>query len=70
MRQVQVLVGKNVRKYRKMKGLTQERVAVEAGITSEYISRIENGKENPTVEVLFKIARVLEVDLIELLKME
>ncbi len=68
MRQVNLLVGQNVRKYRKEKGLTQEKLALEAGITSEYVSRIENGKENPTVELLFKISRVLEIELAELVK--
>lgn len=63
MSQVNVLVGQNVRKYRKMKGLTQEQLASQAGITSEYVSRIENGKENPTVDVLFKISVVLGIEV-------
>lgn len=70
MSQVNLLVGHNVRKYRKAKGLTQEKLALEAGITSEYISRIENGKENPTVELLFKISTVLGIEVATLFMKE
>lgn len=49
--------------------LTQKQVAELAGITQNYYSELETGKkENPTMEVIFKLAAALEYSFDELYK--
>jgi transcriptional regulator with XRE-family HTH domain len=61
------IIGTNVRRLRKERGLSQEELAGEAGIAMRHLGRIERGEGNPTVEVLGKLASVLEVHPSELL---
>lgn len=61
------IFGRNVRKARLAKGWSQEQLAFEANLQRSYISEIETGKRNPTLDVVETIARVLEVRVIELL---
>jgi len=49
--------------WREYRGLTQERLAREAGVGKSYISQIESGKKTGSVTVLKRIARALQVDL-------
>lgn len=49
------------------KGWSQEQLAFESNLQRSYISEIETGKRNPTLDVVETIARVLEVRVIELL---
>lgn len=60
-------VGKNVTKIRKLKGLSQEDLAFECDLHRTYISGVERGIRNPTVVVLDKIAKALEVKAADLL---
>ncbi len=62
-------IGKKVAKYRKQKGLSQEELANEVGISYSYITQIEapNVIKKMSLEVLFDIADVLEIDIKELL---
>ena len=46
------LVAWNVRKLRVRYGLSQEALAVDAGVDRSYVGRIERGIENPTAETL------------------
>lgn len=62
----QVLVARNVRRLRVRKGLSQEALAVDAGIDRTYVSRIERGLENPTVAILEKFAKALGSEISEL----
>lgn len=50
----------NITQLRKKKGLTQEELALRVGITRAYLSNIENGKYNPSLDVALKISKVLE----------
>ena len=61
------VIGKNIRKYRKKNGLTQEALAFEADISVKMLSEYENGKHNISQEALSKIADVLYVSVDELL---
>lgn len=54
------LVGENVRRLRRAKGLTQEQLAVRAGFTQQYLSELENGKQNPTAVTLYELAQQLD----------
>ena len=62
------IVGTNVRKLRKDRGLTQEEVAFRAKIDLTYMSGIERGKRNPSLLVMTRLAKALSVDPTELLR--
>lgn len=61
------LVAWNVRKLRVKRGLSQEALAVDAGVDRSYVGRIERGVENPTVETLERLAVALDIPVAELL---
>jgi transcriptional regulator with XRE-family HTH domain len=63
-----VLVGKNVRRLRLQKDMTQEELAFEAEIDLTYIGGIERGRRNPSLMVLVRIAKALGVPLPKLLE--
>ncbi len=54
--------GKNIRFWREARGFTQEELAFRAQTSSSYISKMELGKENPTITVLERIAKALAID--------
>lgn len=56
-------LGGKVRKYRKQQGLTQEKLAELARIDPKSIIQIENGKRNPTLKTIRKIATSLKIKL-------
>jgi transcriptional regulator with XRE-family HTH domain len=62
------LVGKNVKRIREKKGLTQERLAEISGFSQQYISGIEQGRRNPTVITLYELAASLGVSHLELVR--
>ncbi len=62
------LVGRNVKRVRERRGLTQERLADVSGFSQQYISGLEQGRRNPTVVTLYELARALGVSHIELVK--
>jgi transcriptional regulator with XRE-family HTH domain len=59
--EIKRLVGQNLQKVRKEKGLSQETLAFDSGIHRTYISGVERGIRNPTATVLYRIARALDV---------
>jgi transcriptional regulator with XRE-family HTH domain len=62
------LVGRNVRRIRQKKGLTQERIAEISGFSQQYISGLEQGQRNPTVVTIYELARALGVSYMDLLR--
>lgn len=56
-----ITIGRNLRRLRVDKGLSQERLALESGIDRAYVGRVERGSENVTVSTLEAFAKVLEV---------
>ena len=54
-------VGLNVKRYRKDRGLSQEGLAFECGVHRTYVSGVERGIRNPTVLVLERISKALNV---------
>jgi transcriptional regulator with XRE-family HTH domain len=55
------LLGENVRYYRKLKGLTQEQLAADAGMERSYLSDLERGTRNPSVLALGRLAMALNL---------
>jgi transcriptional regulator with XRE-family HTH domain len=60
------LVGWNVRRIRVEQGVSQERLAFDARVDRSYVGGVERGEENPTVDVLERLASTLDVALAEL----
>jgi transcriptional regulator with XRE-family HTH domain len=54
------LVGRNVERLRRAKGMTQEQLAERSGFSQQYISGLENGRRNPTIVTLYEIAVALD----------
>ncbi|MFP3448522.1 helix-turn-helix domain-containing protein [Pseudomonas putida] len=52
--------GKVLRQRRKQAGLTQEKLAFEAEVQRNYVSLIERGIHQPTINVIFKLAAALK----------
>lgn len=62
------LLGENVKRERIRQGLTQDALAVEAGMRRSYLSDIERGVRNPSVHALGRLAVALGVEAAELLR--
>ena len=57
------LVAWNLRRIRVERGVSQEQLAVDAGVDRTYVGRIERGMENPTVGNLDKLAEALDIHI-------
>ena len=57
---IKEVIVKNIRKYRKQKGYTQEQVALMCEISYDFMRRIETRKCGFSIQTLYKIAIVLE----------
>ena len=53
-------IGLEIVRLRKLEGLSQEKLALNASIDRRYMSDIENGRRNVSVEMLAKIAKALD----------
>ena len=62
-------IAKNIKKRRKEKGLSQDKLSRLADVSHATIIKIESGgNKNPTIETLSKIAKALGVGLEDLMK--
>jgi len=57
-----------VKKARKKVGLSQEALALQAGINRSYVGQIERGIGNPSLLVLVKRATTLQIDVADLMR--
>jgi len=60
------LIAGNIRRIRVALGISQERLAYDAGVDRSYLGGMERGEANPTVDVLERIAGTLGIPLAEL----
>ena len=67
--QPQPALGRAIRQLREKRGVSQEALAYEAGVTSGTLSLIERGRSNPTWGTAKGIAAALNVDIAELAKL-
>lgn len=65
-----LLLGDQIRRVRKEKGLTQEKLSELAGITPNYLGEIERGIKTPGTDVLAKLSEALQVSMDYLLRNE
>jgi transcriptional regulator with XRE-family HTH domain len=68
IRNISKLFGVAVRRRRISAGLSQEKLAEIAGLHPTYISMVERGVRNPTLDVSGRIAKALKVDLSKLIE--
>jgi transcriptional regulator with XRE-family HTH domain len=61
-------LGRNLRRARERRDLTQEQVAERSGVHATEVSRIEAGKRDPKVSTLERLAAAVEVAPSELLR--
>jgi len=59
-------IGRFIRKFREQKQFTQEQLAARTGITYQYLSGVENGRENFSIDVLEALAGALDAPLPQL----
>jgi transcriptional regulator with XRE-family HTH domain len=59
-------VGEEVKRLRQAKGWTQEQLAVYAGSSQPTVNLLEAGKRNPSASTLEKLARALEIEVVDL----
>lgn len=60
-------VGHRIRKWRVKRGLSQEELAHQTGLYRTYIGHLENARYSPSSYYLYKIAKVLKVEISEFL---
>ncbi len=63
---VYIKLGKNIKKYRNKKGLTQQKLADIVDIGINFIGKIEVGFSKPSLDTVIKIAKALDVKLCDL----
>lgn len=57
------MIGIRIAEIRSQKGMTQDQLANKMGISPKYLSSIERGKENPTLDMLINLSESVDVDL-------
>jgi transcriptional regulator with XRE-family HTH domain len=67
MQDWRALVGKNIRRIRQQRRMTQERLAFEAELDLTYVGGIERGRRNPSLLAMARIADALSIPLAKLL---
>ncbi len=67
MKTIQEILSENLRRIRKSKGFSQQKLGELSGMLASTYSRIEGMKVTPTIETVDKIANALEVNIHSLL---
>ena len=67
---IRVLFGRRLRAIRKLRGLTQEKLGERANVSAKSVSEIERGAGNPTLDLIGRMARSLDVEPWALLRFE
>ena len=63
-------IGKNIKKIREQRHLTQEALAEKSGISQDFLGKIEVCINRPGLKTIFKLSKALEVEPSELLKFD
>ncbi|HEY3763388.1 MAG TPA: helix-turn-helix transcriptional regulator [Verrucomicrobiae bacterium] len=61
-----IVVGQAILKYREKAHLSQEALAEKADIHPNYVGRIERGECSPTLEILLRMSKALNIRLYKL----
>jgi len=68
MKSEQIKLGKNLKRIRTQKNITQGDIARSLKVGRSFITNIENGKTNPTLDTIVRIAKAIGVPVGELMK--
>ena len=60
---VYLKIGKNIRKYRMQRGLSQEKLSELISANEKFIGHIERAERTPSLKKLVKVAQVLEIEM-------
>lgn len=63
-------IGKNIVRLREQKGLKQKELAYRMDIDDGSLRRIESGRTNPTLKIIYRVVKALEIEPWEVLKIE
>ena len=66
-RSARMVFASNVRRIRRLKEISQEKLAERDGLHRTYVGEIERGERNPSIDVMERLAEGLSVPLVELL---
>lgn len=66
MKTTKELLGARIKELRKLRKVTQEKLAEKIGVDPKYVSFIEVGRSSPSLEALENIAQALDVDIKDL----
>lgn len=56
------ILGRNVREWRKRRGMSQETLAFESDMKRSYVSDLERGTRNPSIKAVARLAKALKVE--------
>ncbi|MDB5822125.1 MAG: transcriptional regulator [Herminiimonas sp.] len=65
---IRTIFAENLKRLRLKRGISQEKLALDAGVERAYVGLIERQKSSPTIDMVAKIARVLGVEPAKLLE--
>jgi transcriptional regulator with XRE-family HTH domain len=63
---IRVILGKNTRRYRLERELSQEALAIKIGADRAYVSAIERGLQNMTIVRIAELAIALDVEVVDM----
>lgn len=63
-----VALGEAIRRVRRQRGISQEKLALIADIDRSYVGRVERGDNNVAVLTLLKLTQALEISLVDLMR--
>ena len=61
--EIYIKIGKNIKKLREKSSLTQEKLAEKAGISQDFLGKIEVGINKPGLKSLIKLSKALNIPL-------
>lgn len=64
------MIGLNIRKYRTRQTLSQENLALDAGIHPAYLGQLERGEKCPNIDTLLKISDALKIPIARIVDIE
>jgi len=70
MRKIRDVLAENLKKYRRLRGFTQEQLAEKANVSSHYVAMVETRKTFPKPEMLERFAKTLGIEPYKLFSVE
>ena len=60
---IKLKIGQRIRELRKELGISQEALAYKAGVDRTYVTDVENGRRNVSVEILERLIKALDISV-------